>query len=68
MYDYSKLKGKIAEVYGTQGAFAKAMNITKASLSNKLRNKNFFKQDEIVVAMELLSIDNPTPYFFTKEV
>lgn len=68
MYDYSKLKGKIVEVYGTQGKFAKALGITGNSLSNKLRNENYFKQDEITKAIDLLAIDNPTPYFFTKEV
>lgn len=68
MYDYSKLKGRIVEVYGTQGGFAKAMNITKGTLSNKLRNMNYFKQDEIAEAIQLLDIDNPVPYFFTKQV
>ncbi len=63
-FDYSKLKGRIVEVYGSQSNFAKAMNITNATLSNKLNCKNSFKQVEILTAMGLLSIDNPAPYFF----
>lgn len=30
MFDYSKLRGKIREVFGTQEEFAKAMNISGA--------------------------------------
>lgn len=66
MYDYSKLKGKIVEVYGTQGKFAEALGITDTSLSNKLRNTNYFKQDEIAESIKLLHIENPIPYFFCK--
>lgn len=68
MYDYSKLKGKIVEVYGTQGKFAEALGINENSLSSKLRNTSNFKQDEITKAIDLLAIENPTPYFFTKEL
>lgn len=68
MYDYSKLKGKIVEVYGTQAKFAEAMEMTGASLSKKLSNITNFQQDEIEKSITLLSIENPTPYFFTKEV
>lgn len=38
MFDYSKLKGKIKEVFGTQSAFAKAMGLSGVSLSSKLNN------------------------------
>ena len=34
MFDYSKLKGKIKEVFGTQSAFAKAMGLSGVSLSS----------------------------------
>ena len=45
-FDYSKLKGKIVEKFGTQGAFAKALGLSQRSLSFKLQGKVFFRQDE----------------------
>ena len=68
MYDYSKLKGKIVEVYGTQEAFAEALGINKGSLSNKLSGNADFKQKQIKQSIELLGIDNRVPYFFTDKV
>lgn len=66
MYDYSKLKGRIVEVCGTQTAFAKELGITKGTLSEKMRNKKAFKQSEIYKAKEILKLDDITPYFFNK--
>ena len=68
MYDYSKLKGKIVEVYGNQYAFAEAMGMVRGSLSNKLRGKTDFNQKQIMKAIDLLGLDNPIPYFFTEKV
>ena len=69
-YDYSKLKGKIREVYGTDAAFAKAMDMGRASLSLKLNNKSEWAQDEMEKAMALLNIPRQSvrTYFFTHEV
>lgn len=66
-YDYSKLKGKIREVYGTQAAFAEAMKMGQTSLSLKLNNASEWSQDEMESAMELLSIPRTSvrAYFFT---
>lgn len=66
-YDYSKLKGQIVYVCGSQGVFAEKMNITKTTLSNKLNNKVTFTQDEIAKAVEVLSISPKEidTYFFT---
>lgn len=67
MYDYSKLRGRIYEKYGTQTAFNEAMGWkNRQSISYKLRGKTPFKQDEIYRAISLLDIDNPIPYFFTQ--
>ena len=69
-YDYSKLLGKIKEKYKNQEEFAKALNISRASLSAKLNCKRDFSQDEINEAVELLGIqkiDIPD-YFFTLNV
>lgn len=68
MYDYSKLKGKIVEVYGTQERFAEALGVSRATLSQKMRGANMFNQDEIYRTMLMLKLKNPTPYFFTKKV
>lgn len=69
-YDYSKLNGKIKEVYGTQAAFAEAMNMAQTSLSFKLNNKSEWSQDEMEKAMELLGIPRTSvrTYFFTHRV
>ena len=68
MVKYPKLKGRIIEKYGTQRAFADALGIDKATLSNKMTGKNMFSQEEILLSMELLNIEDVTPYFFEKEV
>lgn len=70
MFDYSKLKGKIKEVFGTQSAFAKAMGLSGVSLSSKLNNVTQFTQVEINRACELLSIpvEFIPVYFFTEKV
>ena len=69
-FDYSKLRGKIREMFETQSKFAKAMGISSVSLSAKLNNTVQFTQAEINKACELLSI--PTEfipiYFFTEKV
>ncbi len=70
MFDYSKLRGKIREKYGTEGEFAKALGISKTSLSDKLNNKVSFTSSEINKACELLdiSIRFIPIYFFTPNV
>ena len=70
MFDYSKLKGKIKEVFGTQSAFAKAMGLSGVSLSSKLNNLTGFTQSEINKACELLGISFEfiPIYFFTEKV
>ena len=68
-FNYSKLRGKIKEVFETQKAFAKAMNVSAVSLSAKLNNQVSFKQAEINKACELLGIDKefiPLYFFYTE--
>lgn len=69
-FEYSKLRGKIREVYGTQSNFAKEMGISSASVSAKLNNAVEFKQCEIDKACSLLSINSSdvVAYFFTSKV
>ena len=70
VFDFSKLRGRIKEVYSTQSAFATAMLMNEATLSNKLNNNVEFSPKEIVRACLLLSIDMKEidNYFFTLKV
>ena len=45
-YDYSKLCGRIKEIFGTQEAFAKEIQMSSTTLIKKLSNKVKFRQDE----------------------
>lgn len=69
-FDYSKLRGKIREIFKTQSAFAEAMGMSSTSLSAKLNNNVEFSQKEIDRAVDLLKIEKEDipAYFFTLEV
>lgn len=69
-FNYSKLRGRIVEKFGTQVSFSKALGVSERTLSLKLNNKIFFSQDEISKISELLDIqtDEIQFYFFEKEV
>ena len=69
MFNFNKLRGKIKEVYGTQSAFAVAMLMNDATLSNKLNGNVEFSSKEIYRACLLLCIDiekDLKAYFFTQ--
>lgn len=71
VFDFSKLRGRIKEIYGTQTAFAVAMLMNEATLSNKLNNNVEFTLKEIYRACLLLCIDlekELKAYFFTAKV
>lgn len=70
IFDFSKLRGRIKEIYGTQTSFAVAMLMNEATLSNKLNNNVEFSPKEIYRASILLCIDltDLKPYFFTLKV
>ena len=69
-FNYSKLRGKIKEIFGSEGNFAKAMGFSRATLSAKLNNTVDFSQSEIDKACSLLLIDSNSidKYFFTQKV
>ena len=69
-FDYSKLKGRIIEKYGSQGAFSIVMEWSERTLSLKLNGKVAWKQTEICKAINLLELTNDDiqRYFFAKEV
>lgn len=75
-FDYSKLKGKIIELYGTQGNFSEKLKLSDTAVSNKLNNKVPFTQPEIYKILKLLGFDPKEDnfsitlkqYFFTPKV
>lgn len=66
-FDYSKLKGKIKEVCGTQDALASKIGLGRVTLSQRLNNQSNFSQDEIARMTQALNISNEDIpiYFFT---
>lgn len=66
---YSKLRGRIKEVFGTQEAFADALGMNTVSLSNRLTGKLEWKTSEIVKACEMLRIPiaENAEYFFCRD-
>lgn len=70
MFDYSKLDGKITELFGTRKNFAKAIGWSQATVSNKFSGKTDFNQKEIELTIKLLDINEKdiSLYFFTKKV
>ena len=67
---YSKLKGKIKEVFGTNQAFADAMGKDVSTISAKLNNKSTWKREDIENACELLHIpiEEVHIYFFVQKL
>ena len=69
-YDYSKLRGRIVEYFGSQTNFANSLNLTKETLNKKLNNRVKFTQDEIRIMIDRLDIKKVEveDYFFTIKV
>lgn len=70
IFDFSKLRGRIKEIFGTQTAFANAMPMNEATLSNKLNNNVEFSSKDIIKSCDLLKINlnKVDEYFFTLKV
>ncbi len=54
--NFAKLRGRIVEKFGTQSAFAAAMEWREALLSAKLNNKSKWEFAEVMKVCELLEI------------
>lgn len=69
-FDYSKLRGKISEVFITQSRFAIAMEWSERTLSLKMNGTRPWKQPDICKAINLLGLsDEDIPaYFFDSKV
>ena len=65
VYNYDKLIGRIIEIFRSRAKFSVAMGISERTLSLKLNNEIDFKQDEIIKACDLLSIEHTEiPIYF----
>lgn len=64
--NYSKLRGKIKEVYGVQDSFATAIGMDRSTLSLKLNGKSDWTREEIVKSCHALNIPftEVSAYFF----
>ena len=70
MYDTSKLRGRIVEKYGTQNAFADAINNSISFISQYLNGKKKLDQptiDKWADALDISAEEIPV-FFFTKKV
>lgn len=68
-FNYSKLKGRIVEKFGTQQAFALAFKWSERTLSLKLNGSRPWKQTDIAKAINLLELkegDIPEYFFCLK--
>ncbi len=72
IFDYSELCGRIVTRFGNYAKFAEAVDMSRAQLSERLRNKRYFKIDEIynICAPEILDIpvQEIGRYFFNPKV
>lgn len=69
-FDYSKLRGKIIEKYGSQTAFVKEFGVSENVFSQKMNNKVRFTSDDIIKISGMLGIlsNEIGLYFFSEKV
>lgn len=69
-FDYSKLKGRIIEKYGSQSAFVSEYGVSENTFSKKMNNKVRFTSDDIIKISKMLEIkkEDVGAYFFTLKV
>lgn len=71
-FDYSKLRGRMVEKYGSVSAVAKMLGISVGAMSNKLSNASRIKTDEIYKLCQADCLDIPDEeikdYFFTEKL
>ena len=72
MFDFSKLRGRIVEKFGTCAAFAVAVGLPESAISNRLNNRVPIDSEEIVLWSRPEMLDIPAEelhiYFFTPKV
>lgn len=65
-YSYDKLRGRIVEVFGSQGKFAEFLDVSETTVSKKMTGKVQFDQEDIAVWCDALNIpiEEAGRYFF----
>lgn len=69
-FDYSKLRGRIVEKYGSISKFSEQLAISRTSVDLKLNNKVDISRSEILEWSDLLDIKSEeySSYFFTEKL
>ncbi|MCI8486821.1 MAG: DUF739 family protein [Clostridia bacterium] len=69
-YDYSKLRGKIVEKFGSISAFCQEIELSEPSIHSKLKHRTEFTQSQIIKSCILLDIQlkDMFIYFFDYKV
>ena len=69
-FDFSKLRGRIKEVLGTEGELAKRINRTHGFVSSALNGNTYFTMVDMDNIANVLGIEQSEygVYFFTKMV
>lgn len=69
-FDYSKLRGRIKEVYGKYENLVPSIGMSEATLSRKLNGKSYFDSQEILELSKALDIPDEERdiYFFKVKV
>ncbi|WP_416328725.1 DUF739 family protein [[Clostridium] innocuum] len=67
--NYSKLRGRITEIYGSQCKFSKEIGLSEQSITAKLNKRSTFSQDDILKWSLALKIDKSDigHYFFNSD-
>lgn len=72
MFDFSKLRGRIKQILGSESIFAEKINLSPASLSYTFNGKRYFSAIEIYIACSKdvldIPIDEIGDYFFNKKL
>lgn len=70
IFDYSKLKGRIIEMYGSLGSFASVMDWSLVTQQKKMKNRVPWTQRDIALACSALDInaEEIPAYFFAEKV
>lgn len=69
-YDFSKLRGRVIEKFGTLGSFSSAMGWSERTNGLKINGNVEWRQSEIIKAGNLLDIEprDYEKYFFNVKV
>ena len=70
MFDYTTLRRRITEDFGTQDQSAKALGLGRVSVSQSLNNQREFSAGEMLRTAQVLhfSVSEIPDYFFNQEV